>query len=165
MLGLDWSSGMGGLKCVGRADLTLSGSFADMVLSPIASSRQSGTFLFLLTNPGQLQAYADTSLASLMSQKENKISVSPLPYPMVVPTMDPHMTVAMFAALNVNDKTSLALSEVVPPQIFLVVLPIVRLLIYILFLIDSLSCKSSNPTYFLWRKCTMASDRWCSKPP
>ncbi|XP_020875912.1 uncharacterized protein LOC9307240 [Arabidopsis lyrata subsp. lyrata] len=113
MLGLDWSSGMGGLKCVGRADLTLSGSFADMVLSPIASSRQSGMFLFLLTNPGQLQAYDDASLASLMSQKENKISVSPLPYPMVVPTMDPHMTVATFAALNVNDKTSLALSEIV----------------------------------------------------
>ncbi|XP_023636697.1 uncharacterized protein LOC17883008 isoform X1 [Capsella rubella] len=113
MLGLDWSSGMGGLKCVGRADLTLSGSFADMVLSPIASSRQSGMFLFLLTNPGQLQAYDDTSLASLMSQKENKISVPPLPYPMAVPTMDPHMTVATFAALNVNDKTSLALSEIV----------------------------------------------------
>ncbi|XP_019084500.1 PREDICTED: uncharacterized protein LOC104708556 [Camelina sativa] len=113
MLGLDWSSGMGGLKCVGRADLTLSGSFADMVLSPIASSRQSGMFLFLLTNPGQLQAYDDTSLASLMSQKENKISVPPLPYPMTVPTMDPHMTVATFSALNVNDKTSLALSEIV----------------------------------------------------
>ncbi|XP_024011524.1 uncharacterized protein LOC18018372 isoform X2 [Eutrema salsugineum] len=113
MLALDWSSGMRGLKCVGRVDLTLSGSFADMVLSPIASSRQSGMFLFLLTNPGQLQAYDDTSLASLMAQKENNISVSPLPYPMVVPTMDPHMTVAMFAALNVNDKTSLALSEIV----------------------------------------------------
>ncbi|CAH2073997.1 unnamed protein product [Thlaspi arvense] len=113
MLGLDWSSGVGGLKCVGRVDLTLSGSFADMVLSPIASSRQSGMFLFLLTNPGQLQAYDDTSLASLMSQKENNISVSPLPYPMVVPTMDPHMTVAMFTALNVNDKTSLTLSEIV----------------------------------------------------
>ncbi|KAH0851035.1 hypothetical protein HID58_044858 [Brassica napus] len=113
MLALDWSSGMGGLKCVGRVDLTLSGSFADMVLSPIASSRQSGVFLFLLTNPGQLQAYDDTSLASLMSQKENNISVSPLPYPMVVPTMDPRITVAMFAALNVNDKPSLALSEVV----------------------------------------------------
>ncbi|CAA7040331.1 unnamed protein product [Microthlaspi erraticum] len=113
MLALDWSSGMGGLKCVGRADLTLSGSFADMVLSPIASSRQSGMFLFLLTNPGQLQAYDDTSLASLMSQKEDNISVSPLPYPMVVPTMDPHMTVAIFAACNVNDKTSLALSEIV----------------------------------------------------
>ncbi|VVB13345.1 unnamed protein product [Arabis nemorensis] len=113
MLGLDLSSGMGGLKCVGRVDLTLSGSFADMVLSPIASSRQGGMFLFLLTNPGQLQAYDDTSLASLMSQKEISISVSPLPYPMVVPTMDPHMTVAMFAALNVNDKTSLALSEIV----------------------------------------------------
>ncbi|KAG2310138.1 hypothetical protein Bca52824_021695 [Brassica carinata] len=70
MLALDWSSGMGGLKCVGRVDLTLSGSFADMVLSPIASSRQSGVFLFLLTNPGQLQAYDDTSLASMMSQKE-----------------------------------------------------------------------------------------------
>ncbi|CAN8257088.1 unnamed protein product [Cochlearia groenlandica] len=113
MLGLDWSSGIGGLKCVGRADLTLSGSFADMVLSPIASSRQSGVFLFLLTNPGQLQAYDDTSLASLMSQKENNVSVSPLSYPMVVPTMDPHMTVVMFVALNVNDKTSLALSEIV----------------------------------------------------
>ncbi|CAH8389726.1 unnamed protein product [Eruca vesicaria subsp. sativa] len=113
MLALDWSSGMGGLKCVGRVDLTLSGSFADMVLSPIASSRQSGVFLFLLTNPGQLQAYDDASLASLMSQKENNISDSPLPYPMVVPTMDPRMTVAMFAALNVNDKPSLALSEIV----------------------------------------------------
>ncbi|KAL0736522.1 hypothetical protein Bca4012_012732 [Brassica carinata] len=86
MLALDWSSGMGGLKCVGRVDLTLS---------------------------GQLQAYDDASLASLMSQKENSISASPLPYPMVVPTMDPRMTVAMFAALNVNDKPSLALSEIV----------------------------------------------------
>lgn len=113
MLALDWSSGVGGLKCVGRADLTLSGSFADMVLSPIASSRQSGVFLFLLTNPGQLQAYDDTSLASLMSQKENNSSASPLPYPMVVPTMDPRMTVAVFAALNVNEKLSLALSEIV----------------------------------------------------
>ncbi|KAJ0266340.1 V-SNARE coiled-coil y domain-containing protein [Hirschfeldia incana] len=113
MLALDWSSGMGGLKCVGRADLTLSGSFADMVLSPIASSRKSGEFLFLLTNPGQLQAYDDTSLASLMSQKENNSSASPLPYPMVVPTMDPRITVAVFAALNVNDKLSLALSEIV----------------------------------------------------
>ena len=83
---------------------------------------------------------------------------------MVVPTMDPHMTVATFSALNVNDKTSLALSEVVSRQIFLVVLPIVRQLIYILFLIDSLSCKSSNPSYPIRRKCTMASDRWCSKP-
>ena len=117
MLALDWSSGLGGLKCVGRVDLTLSSSFADMVLSPIASSRQSGVFLFLLTNPGQLQAYDDTSLASLMSQKENNSSASPLPYPMVVPTMDPRMTVAVFAALNVNDKLSLALSEVVPSQI------------------------------------------------
>ncbi|CAN6874815.1 unnamed protein product [Brassica oleracea] len=113
MLALDWSSGLGGLKCVGRVDLTLSGSFADMVLSPIASSRQSGVFLFLLTNPGQLQAYDDTSLASLMSQKENNSSASPLPYPMVVPTMDPRMTVAVFAALDVNDKLSLALSEIV----------------------------------------------------
>lgn len=147
MLALDWSSGVGGLKCVGRADLTLSGSFADMVLSPIASSRQSGVFLFLLTNPGQLQAYDDTSLASLMSQKENNSSASPLPYPMVVPTMDPRMTVAVFAALNVNEKLSLALSEVVPPQFPKLLLPNVTLLIYILFLIDSSSCKSSNTTY------------------
>ncbi|KAF8115181.1 hypothetical protein N665_0029s0027 [Sinapis alba] len=113
MLALDWSSGMGGLKCVGRVDLTLSGSFADMVLSPIASSRKSGVFLFLLTNPGQLQAYDDDSLASLMSQKENNIAASPLPYPAVVPTMDPRMAVAVFAALNVNDKLSVALSEIV----------------------------------------------------
>ncbi|CAH8324377.1 unnamed protein product [Eruca vesicaria subsp. sativa] len=113
ILALDWSSGMGGLKCVGRVDMALSGSFADMVLSPIASSRQSGAFLFLLTNPGQLQAYDDTSVASLITQKENNISVSPLPYPMVVPTIDPRITVAMFAALNVNDMPSLALSEIV----------------------------------------------------
>ncbi|XP_010552925.1 PREDICTED: uncharacterized protein LOC104823185 [Tarenaya hassleriana] len=113
MLTLDVSSGMGGLKCVSRIDLTLSGSFADMVLSPISSSRSRGMFLFLLTNPGQLHAYDDISLASLMSQKDEHVSVSPLPYPMVIPSMDPYMTVMILAALNGNDKSSRTLSEMV----------------------------------------------------
>ncbi|XP_010558072.1 PREDICTED: uncharacterized protein LOC104826848 isoform X2 [Tarenaya hassleriana] len=113
MLSLDWSSGMGSMKCVGRVDLTLNGSFADMVLSSIASSRSSGMFLFLLTNPGQLHAYDDTHLASLMSQKDEQVSVSPLPYPMVVPTTDPYMTVTVLAPLNGDDKSSRTFSEIV----------------------------------------------------
>ncbi|KAK1571272.1 hypothetical protein Q3G72_014394 [Acer saccharum] len=70
MLCLDSSSGIESLKCVSRVDLTLSGSFADMVLLPSLGGMEScGTLLFVLSNPGQLDVYDDACLSSLIDEK------------------------------------------------------------------------------------------------
>ncbi|XP_062002443.1 uncharacterized protein LOC133720246 [Rosa rugosa] len=96
VLTLDWSSGMGNLRCVGRTDLTLTGSFADMILLPnsatIAGNHRADAFV--LTNPGQLHFYDETSLSALISQQEKKPSVSALEFPVVIPTTNPTMTAA-----------------------------------------------------------------------
>ena len=54
VLTLEWSSGMETFRCVGRTDLTLSGSFADMVLVPSAGATGSNkkANVFVLTSPG-----------------------------------------------------------------------------------------------------------------
>ena len=54
VLSLEWSSGMETVRCVGRVDLTLTGSFADMILLPTAGATGSNhkADLFVLTNPG-----------------------------------------------------------------------------------------------------------------
>ncbi|KAL8473503.1 hypothetical protein ACS0TY_030367 [Phlomoides rotata] len=55
VLTLEWSSGMETLKYISRMDLTLAGSFADMILIPSAGANGSdtNTSLFMLSNPGQ----------------------------------------------------------------------------------------------------------------
>ncbi|PQQ01050.1 uncharacterized protein Pyn_18909 [Prunus yedoensis var. nudiflora] len=83
VLTLEWSPGMGNLRCVGRTDLTLTGSFADMILLP-SSGTTGGNHkadVFVLTNPGQLHFYDEASLSALVSQKERNPSISGLEFP------------------------------------------------------------------------------------
>ncbi|XP_058002997.1 uncharacterized protein LOC110665372 isoform X2 [Hevea brasiliensis] len=113
VLNLEWSSGMETVRCKGRADLTLTGSFADMILLPSAWSKKSNhkADVFVLTNPGQLHLYDDASLSALLSQQEKETSVCALEFPAVVPMVDPHMTMAKFAALPMGGNSSKVLSE------------------------------------------------------
>ncbi|KAK6118274.1 hypothetical protein DH2020_048060 [Rehmannia glutinosa] len=65
VLSLEWSSGMEAVKCIGRLNLTLTGSFADMILVPSADLQ-----------PG------------------NELPPSSVKFPACIPTVDPLMTVA-----------------------------------------------------------------------
>ncbi|KAH1039946.1 hypothetical protein J1N35_041689 [Gossypium stocksii] len=113
VLSLEWSSGMETVRCVGRADLTLTGSFADMTLLPTAGATGGNhkADLFVLTNPGQLHLYDGTNLSTLLSEKERKQFAHPVEFPMVIPTADPSMTVGKFSALPAGGISSKCLSE------------------------------------------------------
>ncbi|KAI9115963.1 hypothetical protein K1719_012893 [Acacia pycnantha] len=114
VLALEWSSGMETVKCVGRADLTLNGSFADMILlpNPGGMGLKSKDDLFVLTNPGQLHLYDNDSLSALISQQKMVSSVSALEFPVVIPTVDPSMTVAKLIRLPTGLNSSKLLPEV-----------------------------------------------------
>lgn len=114
VLSLEWSSGMETVRCVGRVDLSLTGSFADMILLPTAGATGGNhkSDLFVLTNPGQLHLYDDTILSTLLSEQEKKQFACPVEFPMVIPTADPSMTVAKFSVLPTGGNSSKGLSEV-----------------------------------------------------
>lgn len=108
---LDWSSGKG-LKYVGREDLKLNGSFADMVLLPSAGMMNNyGTMLFVLTNPGELHVYDEACLSFALS-KEKRTSSSSLQYPTIIPTIEPHMTVGKLRMVHRDGDLSMDLSKV-----------------------------------------------------
>ncbi|KAJ6429271.1 hypothetical protein OIU84_020824 [Salix udensis] len=112
ILSLDWSSGIESLKCVGRVDLALNGSFADMVL--LRTSGMMGTSgTLVLTNPGQLDFYNDTGLSSSMSLQEKRNHVSSMQYPMVISTIEPQLIVAKLGLVFRDGKFSKALSEAI----------------------------------------------------
>ncbi|XWS55523.1 hypothetical protein CRYUN_Cryun09bG0007400 [Craigia yunnanensis] len=113
VLSLEWSSGMETVRCVARVDLTLTGSFADMILLPTAGATGSNhkADLFVLTNPGQLHLYDDTILSTLLSEQERKQFACPVEFPVVIPTADPSMTVAKFSVLPTGGNSSKGLSE------------------------------------------------------
>ncbi|XP_050207178.1 uncharacterized protein LOC126656614 [Mercurialis annua] len=119
VLTLEWSSRTETLRCTGRADIALPGSFADMILIPSAWSTGGShhrAALFVLTNPGQLRLYDEASLSVLLSQQEGEKSVSALECPAVVPMADPPMTFAKFTELPVaenslNDLSVIALAN------------------------------------------------------
>ncbi|GMI79923.1 Tomosyn [Hibiscus trionum] len=115
VLSLEWSSGMDNVRCVGRVDLILTGSFADMILSPTAGATGGNhkADLFVLTNPGQLHLYDGTNLSILLSEKESKQFARPVEFPMVIPTADPSMTVGKFSVLPAGGNSSKSLSELV----------------------------------------------------
>ncbi|KAM7270636.1 hypothetical protein ACFE04_029850 [Oxalis oulophora] len=110
VLTVEWSSGMETVKCTGRVDLTLTASFADMILLPRAGSTKAG--VFVLTNPGQIHLYDDGSLSAALSQQERKASVSAVEYPAVVPLAEPSMTVSMLTAFPTVGNASKILSEI-----------------------------------------------------
>ncbi|XVE97101.1 hypothetical protein REPUB_Repub02eG0281600 [Reevesia pubescens] len=113
VLSLEWSSGMETVRCVGRVDLTLTGSFADMILLPTAGATGGNhkADLFVLTNPGQLHLYDDTILSTLLYEHERKHFACPVEFPMVIPTADPPMTMAKFSVLPTGENSSKGLSE------------------------------------------------------
>ncbi|PHU06924.1 hypothetical protein BC332_23413 [Capsicum chinense] len=102
ILTLEWSSGMETLKCVGRVDLTLSGSFADTVLLPAtgATPTDEKAALFVLMSPGQLNLFDCSTLSDLVSKEEKKVSLSAKDFPVELPTVDPSMTVTKLALLH-----------------------------------------------------------------
>ncbi|KAK3042881.1 hypothetical protein RJ639_001154 [Escallonia herrerae] len=111
ILNLDWSSGIETLKCSDRVDLTLHGSFADLMLVPSAAESRDTSSLFVLTNPGQLHFYDDACLSALMSQPDKKHYVHAIQYPAVLPTIEPRMTVA--SLVSEKGSTARALLEAV----------------------------------------------------
>lgn len=96
VLSLEWSSGVEAVRCVGRTDLTLTGSFADMILVPTAGTTgsNSNASLFVLSNPGCIHIY------SLELQPGNDEPVSSVNFPATIPTVDPLITVAELFYVN-----------------------------------------------------------------
>lgn len=106
---------MESVKCTNRADLTLNGSFADLILlpSPGTMGLSSKDELFVLTNPGQLHLYDNDSLSTLTSQPKRTPSVSAVEFPVLVPIADPCLTVAILIRLPSKSNSSKILTEVI----------------------------------------------------
>ncbi|KAK4782823.1 hypothetical protein SAY86_007197 [Trapa natans] len=114
VMNLDWSHGIQNVKCVGRTDITLNGSFADMVLVP-PTDETKGVHIsspIILTNPGQLHFYDEDCLSAL-SHQERRDTVSPLPYEMAIPTVDPQMTVSKLGSVPKDEKLLDSLLELI----------------------------------------------------
>ncbi|GER34965.1 transducin family protein / WD-40 repeat family protein, partial [Striga asiatica] len=116
VLNLEWSPRMESVKCKGRVDLALTGSFADMILIPSAGTAGNDidASLFVLMNPGRIHIY-DTGSLSLSEE-----TISPLNFPSCIPTADPLMTVAeifdMYRSIeNVGSKMSVMNSALMLP--------------------------------------------------
>lgn len=110
---IDWSCGIESLECTGRIDVSLHGSFADMVLlSSDGHAEGDCNLLFVLTTPGQLDLYDNNCLSSLMSQQQKKISAPTIQYPIVIPALEPYMTIARLDVVYQDVKSFRALSEV-----------------------------------------------------
>lgn len=93
-------------------DLSLHGSFADMVLLPSAGVMDgSDTLLLVLTNPGQLHVYDKACLSASTSELKNT-SIPAVQYNMVVPTIEPNMTVSKLSLVHVDGEFSRAFSKV-----------------------------------------------------
>ncbi|XP_058075015.1 uncharacterized protein LOC131223597 isoform X2 [Magnolia sinica] len=111
VLTLEWSSGIETLRCIARVDLTLNGSFADMILINSERTEYNSTAaLFVLTNPGQLNVY-DGSRLSKVTSEEEKASIRAEQFPLTIPTVDPCMTVAKLILLSSDRNSSKALLE------------------------------------------------------
>lgn len=115
VLTLEWSSGMESVRCISRVDLTLNGSFADLILlpSPGTSGLNRKYDLFVLTNPGQLHFYDDDSLSALTSQHNRTSSASAQDFPVLIPMADPSLTVAKLVKIPSDLNSSKILAEVI----------------------------------------------------
>ncbi|KAM0027761.1 putative transcription factor WD40-like family [Helianthus debilis subsp. tardiflorus] len=111
VLSLEWSPGMETLRCVGRAEITLIGSFADMSLLPSAINNH-GADLLVLTSPGHLQIVNHKNLSALTTEHEKRITLSSLDCPVVVPTLNPVLSAAKLISLVGSENTSKFLLEI-----------------------------------------------------
>ncbi|CAJ2653416.1 unnamed protein product [Trifolium pratense] len=113
VLSVEWSRGIENLKCTGRIDIALRGSFADMVLlSSDCHAEGDCNMLFVLTSPGQLDLYEKNCLSSLMSKKQRKTSSPTMQYSIVIPTLEPQLTTTMLDVVDHDAKSFTALSEI-----------------------------------------------------
>lgn len=94
-------------------DLTLNGSFADMVLIPKSgiSEISSTDVVFVLTNPGQLHVYEGSKLFNL--SQEQVPSFRPKNFPLTVPTIEPCISAAKHYFLPIDENNLKTLLEVV----------------------------------------------------
>ncbi|KAK4359355.1 hypothetical protein RND71_021584 [Anisodus tanguticus] len=113
ILTLEWSSGMETLRCVGRVDLTLSGSFADTILLPTTGTTATDekAALFVLMSPGQLNLFDCSTLSDLVSKEEKKVFLSAKDFPVELPTVDPSMTVTKLIQLHSDGNLAELLQE------------------------------------------------------
>lgn len=120
VLNLEWSSGIDSLRCISRVDLNLNGSFADMILIPSAGATEhnSTAALFILTNPGQLHVY-DGAMLPVLKSNEGKHHVQAEKFPIVIPTIDPYITVTKVCLLPPGRDSSKDLLKVVIFQLIL----------------------------------------------
>jgi syntaxin-binding protein 5 len=92
-------------------DLKLDGSFADMILIPDTGvpDKSRTSALFILTNPGQLNFYADGSLFSVQNTKEGNDLPEAQKFPVAVPTIDPNITVTNLCSLTERELSNISL--------------------------------------------------------
>ncbi|KAG2647803.1 hypothetical protein PVAP13_2KG241200 [Panicum virgatum] len=113
ILSLESTAGLESVRCMSRMDLKLDGSFADMILIPdtgvLDKSRTSA--LFILTNPGQLNFYADGSLFSVQNTKEGNALPEARKSPVAIPTIDPNITVTNLCSLTGRELSNISLKK------------------------------------------------------
>ncbi|XP_020578805.1 uncharacterized protein LOC110023645 isoform X2 [Phalaenopsis equestris] len=110
VLNLVWSAGIDTIRCSSDVELNLNGSFADMILVPDAgpANHNSTAALFVLTNPGQVNVY-DGAALSIMKSSDGDVQALAEKFPVVVPTIDPHITVTKLCLLPMGQNSSKAL--------------------------------------------------------
>ncbi|KAL9674405.1 hypothetical protein QQ045_030677 [Rhodiola kirilowii] len=105
---LEWVSGNETLRCAVRLDLTLHGTFSDMILlgTNHAKDKNHKTHSYVLTNPGELHYYDDASLFCLINNQE-KPSMTSIAHPSLIPTADPDITAARLSLVRGNSSKCL----------------------------------------------------------
>jgi syntaxin-binding protein 5 len=111
VLSLESTAGLESVRCMSRMDLKLDGSFADMILIPDTGvpDKSRTSALFILTNPGQLNFYADGSLFSVQNTKEGNDLPEAQKFPVAVPTIDPNITVTNLCSLTERELSNISL--------------------------------------------------------
>jgi len=89
-----------------------------MILIPSAGATEhnSTAALFVLTNPGQLNVY-DGSMLPILKTEEGKLCLQAEKFPVVVPTIDPSITVTKICLLIPGRDSSKDLLKVFSFQI------------------------------------------------
>lgn len=161
------------LKCLGRTDLNVSGSFADVVLTSGTLGSDNDAALFLLTNPGQLQMFCCSSLSSSVLE-EKRVSITAVDFPAAISTVKPLITVSNLFHLP-NGDSSKAMSEVIlciiyvillynsvlsAPFFFSICFLITYCIIHILIDNQYHEIKFTSETSWAWN---MAFDWWCTQ--
>lgn len=92
-------------------DLKLDGSFADMIIIPDTGvpDRIRTSALFILTNPGQLNFYDCGALFSVRKLEEANAQPEAQKFPVVVPTIDPNITVTNLYSLTGREHPNISL--------------------------------------------------------